>query len=152
MAEIFSFETRVEPMVWGSATYTILPLPLDVAAALECIGAKRAEGELNDHPINLALTKAPATQHTFLWAGKSLLRDCHINPGDVIDVRLRKADPSLVEIPDDVAAALRAHGMTDAWSGQSAGQQRGQLHKITSARQQDTRDKRIAALIESLRS
>ena len=110
MSDYVSFEGAVEPLDWGKATYTILRLPTDVAEALEADGAKRVEGEINDHPVNLALTKAPVVEGLFLWAGKSLLSKVGIEPGEVIDVRLRKADPDDVDVPRDVLLAVRSGG------------------------------------------
>lgn len=150
MDDYITFEGRVIPMEWGDSVYTVLPLPDKVCEALKAAGAKRVEGEINDHPVNLALTKAPVIDQTFLWAGKSLLEACDITPGEWIDVRLRKADPNFVETPDDVLLALRQAGATHLWTGLTPGKQRGHLHTITTAKRAETRSKRIAKLITDL--
>ncbi|MEY1557554.1 YdeI/OmpD-associated family protein [Yoonia sp. R2331] len=150
MTDYITFEGRVVPMIWGESTYTVLPLPDEVTAELAAQGARRVEGELNDYPVNLALTKAPVIDQTFVYAGKSLLRDCDITPGEVIDVRLRKADPNLVEVPEDLTLALRAAEATHQWDALTPGKQRGLLHGVTSAKRAETRAKRIALLIKEL--
>jgi len=122
MTDWLTFEGRVIAMTWGDSTYTVLPLPDDVTAALERQGAKRVEGEINDHPVNRAL----------------------------IDVRLRKADPNIVETPDDVVLALRQADRTADWDALTAGKKRGMLHGITTAKRAETRQKRINALLEEL--
>jgi len=150
MSDYHSFEGAVEPMEWGKSTYTVLRLPPDVTRALLAEGAQRVEGEIADHPVNLAITKAPVIDGVFLWAGKSLLREIGIEPGEVVDVRLRKADPGEVETPDDVAAALRKADRTGAWEALTSGKKRGLLHTVATAKRAETRAKRIAKLVTDL--
>ena len=92
MNDYVTFEALIEPMVWGKSTYTILRIPLEIAEALG--NAKRVEGEIAEHPINLAPTRAPVIEGVFLWAGQSLLDRIGLAPGEVVEVRLRPA-------PDD---------------------------------------------------
>lgn len=146
-----SFIGRIEPMEWGKSTYTVLPIPDDITRALRASGAKRVEIELNDHPFNLALTKAPAITGTFVYTGKTILRAAQISPGEDIDVRLRKADPDIVEVPSDVLLAIRGAELHHAWSELTPGKQRSHLHTVETAKRADTRKKRIARLIATLR-
>lgn len=150
MDDYISFEARVVPMDWGDSTYTVLPLPEEVAQALIARGAKRVEGEINDRPVNLALTKAPVIEGVFLWAGKTLLDACGIEPGQRIEVRLRPADPGHVEVPEDITLALRQADATGAWARLTPGRQRGLLHGVNTAKRAETRAKRIAKLITEI--
>jgi hypothetical protein len=145
-----AFDGRIEPMDWGRSTYTVLRLPPDAAQTLQAQGAKRVEGEINDHPVNLALSRAPVIDGPFLWAGQSLLDRLGVAPGEVLEVRLRPAPDDRVDTPDDIAAALRAAGVTAEWDGLTPGKRRGVLYQIGTARTAATRTKRIAALIQSL--
>lgn len=150
MADWVEFEGRVEPLSWGKATYTILRLPPAVAAALSAGGARRVEGEINDHAVNLALSRAPVVEGIFLWAGASLLDRLGVAPGDWLQVRLRPAPDDLVDTPEDMAFALRSAGVTAVWDGLTAGKRRGMLYQVNSAKTEKTRAKRIAALIAAL--
>jgi Bacteriocin-protection, YdeI or OmpD-Associated/Domain of unknown function (DUF1905) len=143
-----TFEGRVEPMVWGTSTYTILRVPDDVVAALS--GTRRVEGEINDHPVNLALTRAPVVEGVFLWTGQSLLDRGGIVPGEILEVRLKPAPDDRVDVPDDVLAALRAAGVMAGWETLTPGRRRGMLHQINTAKTAATRAKRIAALVAGL--
>ncbi|WP_299165155.1 YdeI/OmpD-associated family protein [uncultured Tateyamaria sp.] len=143
------FEGMIEPLEWGRNTYTILRIPPDVTRRLP-EGTKRVEGEFGDHPVNLALTKAPVLDGVFVYTGKSFLHDSGLEPGVAFDARIRPADPDAVDVPEDLTAALHASGRTADWSKLSAGQQRGRLHLVNSAKRADTRAKRIAALISEL--
>lgn len=149
MSDWVAFEGVVEPLDWGKATYTILRVP-DVAAA--ALGAtRRVGGEIAEHWVNLALSRAPVVEGVFLWAGASLLDRAGIVPGDPVEVRLRPAPEDQVDTPEDVAAALRAADMTAVWDGLTAGKRRGMLYQIGSAKTAPTRAKRIDAMIEGLR-
>lgn len=148
MTGFVTFDAAVEPLQWGRAEYTILRLPPDVAAALA--GARRVEGEIADHPVNLAISRVPVVDGVFLWAGQSLLDRVGIRPGEVVEVRLRPAPDDRVDVPDDVAAGLRAGGVTEAWAALTPGRRRGLLYKIDTAKTAPTRAKRIAALVAEL--
>lgn len=150
MTEYHSFEGRVEPLQWGKATYTILRIPGDIAEALAAQKTKRVEGEINDNPINLALTRMPAVDDVFLWAGKTLLKKVPLKPGELVHVRLRKADQDAVDVPDDLAAVLHQAGLTDLWVRLTPGKRRGLIHNIDIARTSETRAKRISALLADL--
>ena len=151
MSDYIGFDAVVEPLEWGKATYTILRLPSNVSDQLQAEGAKRVEGEINDHPVNLALTKAPVVDGYFLWAGKKLLNEVGIEPGERLEVRLRKAEADDVETPGDVAVALRSEDVSAAWEALTAGRQRSLLYTIDTAKRPETRKKRIIALVETLR-
>jgi hypothetical protein len=144
------FEAAVEPLVRGRATFTILRLPPDVARSFTAVGASRVEGEIAEHPVNLALSRAPEVDGLFLWAGQSLLNRLGAKPGERLELRLRAAPPDAVDTPADLEAALRRAGKTDAWQRLSPGKKRGVLYQIDTAKTEATRARRIAAIIEGL--
>ena len=148
MTDWVTFEGRVEPLVWGRATYTILRLPPEVAAALA--PTRRVEGESAEHPVNLALTRAPVVEGVFLWAGSSLLERIGIVAGEPVEVRLRPASDDRVDLDPDIEAALRAAGMLAGWEALTPGKRRGLLYQIATAKTDPTRQKRIANLIAAL--
>lgn len=150
MTDYESFEGRVEPLVWGKATYTILRLPEDVADRLRAHGAARVEGEIAEHPVNLALSKAPVVEGTFLWAGQSLLDRIGIAPGERVEVRLRPALSDAVETPGDLEAALHQAGRSVAWESLTPGRRRGLLYRLDTAKRAETRAKRVVEIVESL--
>ena len=149
MTDYLLFEGQIVSMEWGKSTYTVLPLPDDIAGALQAAGAKRVEGEINEHPVNLALSKAPVIDGVFLWTGKSLLARIDVAPGEPLEVRLRKADDG-VETPEDIVLALRQADATANWEALTPGKKRGLLHQINTAKRAETRAKRIAKLIADI--
>lgn len=148
MTEYVTFEAEIEPMQWGDTIYTVLRLPPDIQRALP--DAKRLEGEFNDHPVNLAVARAPVIEDPFLWTGKSLLSRVGLEPGTRFEARLRVADPDAVDVPPDVTTALRAAGVSERWEALSPGKRRGLLHGIEQAKRADTRSRRIGKLVEAL--
>ena len=152
MSEWIEFDGLIVPMEWGKTLYTVLPLPNDVHQTLEAQGARRVDVELNDVPFNMALTKAPVIDQVFVYTGKTVLAEAGIEPGERIDVRMRKSDPSKVEVPKDARLAFRQAGVADQWSMLTPGEQRGMLHRVTSAKREATRKARIAKLIAELKT
>lgn len=148
MSEYVAFESRVEPMEWGKSTYTVMRIPPDALAAIG--PTRRVEGEINDHPVNLALTKAPAIEDVFVWAGKSFLKEVGLAPGELAEIRLRAAPDDVVEVPADVTNALRSSGLIDRWDKLTPGKKRGLLHQVGTAKRAETRTRRIAALLATL--
>jgi len=63
-----------------------------------------------------------------------------------------RAIHTILRLPDEVAAALRAQGAWDRWQSLTTGKQRGMLYQIGIARTAATRDKRIATLVRELTS
>ena len=143
-----AFEARVEPLTWGSATYTILRVPEDAAQVLG--KTRRVEGEIADHPVNLALSRAPVVEGVFLWAGRSLLDRIGIQPGEPVEVRLRAAPDDRVDLDPDIETALRAGDVMAAWETLTPGKRRGLLYQIATAKTEPTRQKRIQRLVEDL--
>ncbi len=143
-----TFEGRVEPLTWGRATYTILRLPDAVVAALG--KTRRVEGEIADHPVNLALSRAPVVEGVFLWAGSSLLERVGITPGEPVEIRLRPAPDDRVDLDPDLEAALRSAGALATWEALSPGKRRGLLYQIATAKTAPIRAKRIAKLLADL--
>jgi hypothetical protein len=150
LSDWIEFSGRIVPMEWGESVYTVLPIPDDIAVALAKLGAKRVEVEINDHALNLALTKSPAIESVFLYTGKSVLREVGVSPGEDIDVRLREADPTQVDVPPDVVQALLSAEVFALWEALTPGKRRGLLHPITSAKRPETRAARISKLLEAL--
>lgn len=151
MIEWLSFDAVIEPLVWGDATHTILRIPANVETALREVGAKRVEGEVNDHPVNLAVIRAEPVTGAFLWAGQSLLARIGVLQGERVEIRLRPAADDAVETPDDISFALRMADQTDLWERLTPGKRRGLIYQINTAKTEATRTKRINSLLDSLR-
>jgi hypothetical protein len=145
MTDWVTFEGRVIPLTWGRSTYTVLPLPDEVVAALG--NCRRVEGEIAEHPVNLAPSRAPVIDGVFLWAGQSLLDRIGIAPGEPVEVRLRPAPDDRVDLDPDIEAALRQGGVLAEWEALTPGKRRGLLYQIATAKTERTRSARIVKLV-----
>lgn len=143
------FDAFVEPMVWGSATYTVVRVPAALDAAARAAGTRRVEGELDGVPVNLALTRAPVIDDVFVWAGASLLRRLRLEPGDPVHGRLAPVDPDHVPIPSDLAATLSGDALR-RWEELKPADRRRRLVPLDAAATATTRQRRLAALLDSL--
>jgi uncharacterized protein YdeI (YjbR/CyaY-like superfamily) len=54
-----------------------------------------------------------------------------------------------LKLPEDLAAGIAASGVSGAWESASASQRKMALHWIASARRPETRERRIASVIEA---
>lgn len=74
--------------------------------------------------------------------------------GDEVEVRLRVDDaPRVVEVPPDLEVELAGDDVAKtAWDGLSSSKQRAHVESITGAKTPDTRAKRVAKVLEALRS
>ncbi|MEL7254043.1 MAG: YdeI/OmpD-associated family protein [Pseudomonadota bacterium] len=151
MDEWITFEGQVVPMEWGKSAYTVLPLPGGVSDALDAQGVKRVDVELNDCPFNMALTKASVIDQVFVYTGKKVLAEAGIEPGELIDVRMRKADQGAVDVPNDLLLAVRQGGVMEAWEALTPGRKRALVHTVVSAKREETRCGRLAKLIAELK-
>jgi hypothetical protein len=120
-------------------------LPDEVVAALG--NCRRVEGEIAEHPVNLAPSRAPVIDGVFLWAGQSLLDRIGIAPGEPVEVRLRPAPDDRVDLDPDIEAALRQGGVLAEWEALTPGKRRGLLYQIATAKTEKTRSARIAKLV-----
>ena len=74
--------------------------------------------------------------------------------GDEIEVRLDVDDaPRTVDVPDDLAAELaRDDAAKAAWDALSFSRQRAHAESVTGAKAADTRARRVAKVLDALRS
>lgn len=147
-----AFDAPLEPMPWGKNVYTVVLMPEELAQAAAALKTRRVEGTMNGEPVNLGLNRADITPHAFVYAGKSLQRRLGIRPADVVECRLRPADPDEVPVPDDVATALADAGRTDAFERLRPAKRRQLLATIDFAASDATRASRIHDLVRGLAS
>ena len=145
------------PIVWhdvGSARYRyrVVWLPDDLATALPLSEHPRLRisGEINDHPIEAALT--PLRGRWYILLSQKVLRAVDAAMDDVVSVRFGVADQDAVEIPDELADALENDPSLQAlWAASTAGRKRGLAYRVASAKTQTTRLKRTSEVVEILR-
>ena len=140
----------IEPMHWGTSTYTVIRVPEALVDAAKSLGTRRVAGELEGVGVNLALTRAPVFTGTFVWAGASLLRRMRLEVGDPVTGHLAPVDPDEVPVPPDLADSLEVAGRRPAWDALPPAARRGRLVPVDAAGTPATRARRIQAIVDGL--
>lgn len=143
-------EGFLEPIVWGAARYVVIRIPTSLEEAARACGTRRVAGVLDDVDVNLAINRAPVVDQPFLWAGASLQRRLRLEAGDPVSGSLAPVDPSVVPLPDDVAAALADPAVRAAWEQLTPSVRRQRLARIESAVQAASRARRVDAELADL--
>lgn len=79
------------------------------------------------------------------------MRDGGLIPGNSYTVDIvRDTSERTVEVPDDLAQAIKAAKATTAWERLSYTARKEHVRKVLEAKTQETRDRRIAKVIDSL--
>lgn len=140
----------IEPLEWGRSRYTVIRMPDELVDAARAVGTRRVAGELEGIGVNLALTRAPVFDGTFVWAGSSLLRRLRLEVGDPVTGQLAPVDPDDVPVPPDLADALTTGGLRDAWDSLPPAARRRRLVPVDAAATAATRARRIQVLLDGL--
>jgi hypothetical protein len=130
-----------------------LPLPADVADALQAEGVRRLHVTLNGHACTRAV-QGRRDGERFLVLGQALLRDVGAAYGDPVEVVLRPdPDPDRVEVGEELEAVLGQDEEAAArFYGMTPGRQRSYAYYVTSAKRTETRIKRALELAHKLRT
>src|SRR5690606_27417862 len=76
-----------------------------------------------------------------------------LKAGDEVEVTLELAtEPQVIEVPDDLAAALDENGLRELFDAQAPSKRKEHVRQVTSAKAQDTRERRIAKIVAQLSS
>lgn len=134
---------------------TGLPVPDEVVAAL---------GSSRNPPVRVTVRRG-ASSGTYSYTstvatrnGRSIisLSAAHrtaagVTAGDEVEVALELDDqPRKMMIPDDLGAALGSAGVLDAFVALSYSKQRAHIDPVDAAKTEETRQRRIAKVVESL--
>lgn len=84
---------------------------------------------------------------------KVLARRAKVKPGDLVDIEFALADPSVVEVPEELQAVLDQddEGRT-VWNSITPGLQRSLCYYVKSVRNVDSRIKRALDIIHKVKT
>lgn len=131
--------------------YTVVWVPTETADQLPLAKYPRLRvvGEIDDHPIEAALT--PVRGRWYVLLSKALLQAIERHVGDRVTVRFAIADQDAVDVPEALATAL-AHDEEhrELWTGLTPGKQRALCYMVASAKTLPTAQKRVAVVFDIL--
>jgi hypothetical protein len=133
---------------------TLIPVPREVAAKLGSLkGMPKIQAVIAGTPYRGSLM--PMGDGTYcLGVLKSIQEAAGVRQGDTITVELGlDAAPRTVALPADLAKAIKGDkGAAAAWEALSYTNQKEMANSIDGAKRPETRERRLAQAIESLRS
>lgn len=140
------FSTRM----FQSGNNTGIEVPDDIIAALGA--GKRPPVVVNVNGYEYRSTVAPMGGKYLLPFSAARRDESGIKGGDAIDVELTlDAAPRVVEVPDDLQAALDASPTAaTAWAKLSYSNKKAHVTSVLGAKAAATRERRIAAVVDKL--
>ena len=146
------FKTKLlRPAAAKGASWTFLILPKNASAKLPTRSMTTVEGSINGHPFQATLAPDGQRSH-WLKVTKKLREAAGAEVGDVVALEImpveKEPEP---RVPADLRKALAAAPTARAlWSDITSVARRDWIHWITSAKQSETRARRIANACEML--
>jgi hypothetical protein len=133
------------------SSWAFLILPKDASAKLPTRGMTTVEGVLNGHPFRAALEPDGQKSH-WLKVNKKMRKAAGIEAGDVVSLEIMSVEKeSEPRIPIDLREALAATPAARAvWSDITPKARWDWIHWITSAKQSETRARRIHGACDML--
>ncbi|TWS17724.1 DUF1905 domain-containing protein [Tsukamurella asaccharolytica] len=137
--------TTLEPV--GPAT----AIELTDAQVDELGGGKRAAVRVTIGDRTARLRLAAMGGSNLIGLSKAARKELEVEIGDTVDVvvELDEAERT-VEVPDDLAAALQAAGVREAFDALSHTRRKEAARGVAEAKRAETRERRIAAVVDSL--
>lgn len=128
---------------------TGLPIPADVITALG--SGKRPKVKITLNGYTYRSTVAAYGDVFMLPLSKEHREASGVQAGDVVEVMLAlDTEPRIVEVPDDLAAALQAGGVTAVFDTLAPSRRKEYVRQVISAKAEETRQRRIDKIIAAL--
>ena len=127
-----------------AGSWSFLIVPMDASAKLPSRGMTPIEGTMNGFPFQAALEPDGQKSH-WLKVDRKLSKSAGADAGDIVTLEITPAGKDTEpEVPADLRKALAAAPQARAlWSDITPNARRDWIHWITSAKQSETRARRI---------
>ncbi len=149
------FEAKLQrPLNPGSdEAWTFVVLPKEVSGTLPRRGRTTVDGTLNGHPFQTTLEPDGQLSH-WLKVDETLRKASNTEPGDTVTVEITPVRTEVEpRVPTDFMKALKAHpDAKTTWDATTVLARIDWIHWIESAKQQKTRNKRVADACDMLGS
>ena len=146
----FSFDAVLENWAEGM-DYCAIAVPADITEALGTKGPVLVLARVNDSkPFQVSLFPVGGGRH-HVRIKASVRQETHTRTGDPIRMQITVLDRSHVAIPDDLAQALCAQGVAEAFRSLPPGKQNYIVRRIDEAARPRTRERRIHEAVETAR-
>jgi hypothetical protein len=137
-----SFDADLEDWAEGM-DYCAVRVPPEITEALGTKGPVLVLARVNDsEPFQVSLFPVGGGQH-YIRIKAKVRRETGTKTGDRIRIRFTVLGRSEVVIPDDLAGALQAEGVEEAFKSLPPGKQNFIIRRIDEAAKPETRERRI---------
>lgn len=144
-----SFQTRIERLAEGM-DYFAVSIPEKVTQELGTRGPVPVKARVNGSGEFLCSLYPVGEGRHFMRVRNKICASVKVTEGDRVRVEITVRDRSEeLDIPPDVAKALRAEGALKSFESLPPGQRSFLLRKIEEAAKPETREKRIGEAIET---
>jgi hypothetical protein len=139
-----SFEAEIGQDDRTSGTF--IPVPFDAKAEF---GRARAPVVVTVAGHTFRSTVAIYGGEAMVPLNKANREAAGVAAGDVVGVSVEvDCRPRVVEVPEDLRAALELAGLSERWAELSFSHRRENVESVTSAKRPEPRERRIAAVVE----
>ena len=141
----------IEVSITGDDGMCAIPVTFDPKGVF---GKVRAPVKVTVNGYTFRSTIARMNGHTFIPFRKSNRQAAAVSGGDRVKVRIAAdSDERTVDVPADLAKAIRAKsGLWNRWGELSYTHRRESVESVLGAKKPETRERRIARIVESLRA
>ena len=130
---------------------TGLPIPAEAVATLD--SGKRPKVKVSFNGYTYRSTVAAYGDVFMLPLSKEHREAAGVQAGDEVEVTLElDTEPRTVEVPEDLAMALEEGGVTAVFDALAPSKRKEHVRQVTSAKAEETRQRRIAKIVASLNS
>jgi hypothetical protein len=147
---MLEFESAIERLP-GKIVWPVIYIPASFAEEARTKSRINVIAEVEG--LRTRCTLLPSKNGHYLVYTKEMREHCSKEIGQVVRVKLEIDDqPRELEIPQDVEEALTNNGVKDEFEKKPYYIRRDEIGKINSAKAQETRERRIKALVDRLRT
>jgi len=134
----------------GKIAWTVAYVPYPVSDDYGTSGRVNVVATLDGHPFRVVLL--PSRNGHYLAFNQEMKAATGKALGDTVHVAIAPdTAPRPVEVPEEIASALAANGSArSVFDALPAYIQRGEIQRVTSAKAEATRQRRLEALVEKL--
>jgi hypothetical protein len=147
--KIYEFDTIM--LSDGTHDWGYVEFPYDIQKEFGTKGQVKVVAHFDGYEYRGSLVKMDHNCH-FIGITKGIRKIIGKNPGDSVHVLIQQdVEPRTVEVPDDLAQLLKKHPDAEAFFNKLSYTNRKEYARwITSAKREETRQRRLAEAIEKL--
>lgn len=144
------FQSKLENWAEGM-DYCAIPVPASVTKSLGTKSAVLVMAQVNgSEPFKVSLFPVGGGKH-YIRVRAKVRKQANLKEGDRVKVCITVLDRADIRIPRDLAAALRAEGLTKDFNSLTPGKKNFIIRRIDDASKPETRAKRIQEAVKEAR-